>query len=495
MNKLLIRADASSTMGTGHVMRCLALAQGWQDLGGSVDLLSAELPEALADRCHSEGIGVQRLAPGEGDAESTAALAAQVDWLVVDGYHFEAPYLKTVAASGCRVLQIDDLGFDGDCEATLILNQNLTASPLLYPGVTEPEHLLLGGRHALLRREFRAPRPNRRFDGPARRVLVSFGGSDPCDFTRRAIEALLQCPDLKARIVVGAANPRLEALRALAAPAGSRIEVLSAVSEMVPLMDWADFALGAGGSSVLELAARGLPALIVAIADNQSAISTALHERGLMRSLGWHEQVDAATLAGALRELADDAPARARFSAAALELADGRGALRVAAEMLARTALDRLRLRPATEEDARLLLDWANDPAARAASFQGGAIGWEDHVAWLGRRLADPDCLLSLAETTEGEPAGVVRFDLGADGVATISLNLAPEQRGRGLAASLILAGCRELRRLHPAATVRALIKPENGASQKAFARAGFEPVDDVVVAGQAARCMIQRWA
>ena len=482
-------------MGTGHVMRCLALAQGWQDLGGCVDLLSAELPEALADRCRGEGIGVQRLAPGEPDAERTAALAAQADWLVVDGYHFEASYLRRVAGAGSRVLQIDDLGFAGGCEATLILNQNLTASPLLYPGVTEPEQLLLGGRHALLRREFRAPRPERSFDGPARRVLVSFGGSDPCDFTRRAIEALLQCPELQARVVVGAANPRLEVLRALAAPAAGRLEVLSAVSEMVPQMDWADLALGAGGSSVLELAARGLPALIVAIADNQTAISTALHERGLMRSLGWHEKVDAATLAGALREIAADASARARFSAAALELADGRGALRVVAEMLARTALDRLRLRPATEEDARLLLDWANDPVARAASFQGGAIAWEDHVAWLGRRLADPDCLLRQVETPGGEPVGVVRFDLGADGVATISLNLAPEQRGRGLAAPLILAACHEWRRMHPGTTVRALIKPGNEASQKAFARAGFEPAEDVVVAGQAARCMIQRWA
>lgn len=482
-------------MGTGHVMRCLALAQGWQDLGGEVALLAAELPEALAERCREEGIEVRRLPYGSADAEITAAQAAQADWLVVDGYHFEADYLAAVTGSARRVLQIDDLGSPEPSAAGLILNQNVTASPALYPWAADTENLLLGGRYALLRREFRAPRSPRRFNGPARRVLVSFGGSDPCDFTRRAIEALLLCPDLQAKIVVGAANPRLAELRALAAPAGARLEVLSAVTAMVPLMDEADFALSAGGSSVLELAARGLPALVVAIADNQTAISEALHTRGLMRSLGWHASVDVATLAQALTAFAADAKAREAFSLAALDLADGRGALRVAEAMLARSALDLLRLRPATEDDARLLLDWANDPAARAASFQGGAIGWEEHVAWLGRRLADPDCLFWLAETPAGEPAGVVRFDLAADGVATISLNLAPAQRGRGLASPLILAACQELRRTHPATTVRALIKPENTASQRAFARAGFEPVEDVVVAGQAARCMIQRGA
>jgi UDP-2,4-diacetamido-2,4,6-trideoxy-beta-L-altropyranose hydrolase len=482
-------------MGTGHVMRCLALAQGWQDLGGDVALLAVELPEALAERCREEGIKVRRLAPGAEDAEVTAAQAAQADWLVVDGYHFDAAYLAAVTGPARRVLQVDDLGMAEPSAAGLILNQNVTASPALYPWVTDLENLLLGGRHALLRREFRTPRPERRFEGPARRVLVSFGGSDPCDFTRRAIEALLNCPDLEAKVVVGAANPRLAELRALAAPAGACLEVLSAVTAMVPLMDWADFALSAGGSSVLELAARGLPALVVAIADNQTAISEALHARGLMRSLGWHESVGVADLAQALQDLAADACARAALSSAALGLTDGRGALRVAEAMLARSALDQLRLRPATEDDARLLLDWANDPAARAASFQGGAIGWEEHVAWLGRRLADPDCLLWLAETPEGEPAGVVRFDVDAEGVATISLNLAPARRGQGLASPLILAACQELRRTHPMATVRALIKPENLASQKAFARAGFEPVDDVVVAGQAARCMIQRWA
>ena len=480
-------------MGTGHVMRCLALAQGWQDLGGEVALLAAELPEALAGRCREEGIEVRLLAPGADDAEVTAAQAAQTDWLVVDGYHFDAAYLDAVTGSVRRVLLIDDLGQSEPVVAELILNQNVTASPTLYPGDTE--RLLLGGRYALLRREFRAPRVERRFEGLATRVLVSFGGSDPCNFTRRAIEALLECPGLQAKVVVGAANPRLAELCDVAAPAAGRIEVLPAVKAMVPLMDWADFALSAGGSSVLELAARGLPALVVAIADNQTAISETLQARGLMRSLGWHESVEVTELAQALQDLAADARSREALSAAALDLSDGRGALRVVEAMLSRSALDYLRLRSATEDDARLLLEWANDPATRAASFQGGIIGWEEHVAWLGRRLADPGCLLRLAETPEGEPAGVVRFDLGADDVATISLSLAPAQRGRGLATPLILLACQELRRTNLAVTVRALIKPENAASQRAFARAGFEPVDDVVVAGQVARCMIQRGA
>jgi UDP-2,4-diacetamido-2,4,6-trideoxy-beta-L-altropyranose hydrolase len=472
-------------------MRCMALAQGWQDLGGEAALLAAELPEPLAARCSEEGIEVRRLQPGAADEEMTAAQAAQCDWLVVDGYHFERHFMDAVTGAARRVLRIDDLGLTHPSKADLILNQNVTASPALYPWALESHRLLLGGRYALLRREFRAPRPERRFEEAARRVLVSFGGSDPCDFTGSAIEALLNCSELEAKIVVGAANPRLAKLRAQAAPAGARLEVLSAVTAMVPLMDWADIALSAGGSSVLELAARGMPALVVAIADNQTEICEVLQARGLMRSLGGHESVGVADLAHALQELAADAGARSALSAAAFSLTDGGGALRVASAMLACSALDNLRLRLAAEDDARLLFDWANDPAARAASFQGGAIGWEEHVAWLGRRLGDPNSLFWIAEAPDGEPAGVVRFDFDDEGVATISLNLAPARRGHRLASPFILAACQELRRTHPTATVRALIKPENLASQRAFARSGFEPADDAVAAGQAVRCMI----
>jgi RimJ/RimL family protein N-acetyltransferase len=137
--------------------------------------------------------------------------------------------------------------------------------------------------------------------------------------------------------------------------------------------------------------------------------------------------------------------------------------------------MSELVLRPATRADARLLFGWANDPSTRAASFSSAPIPWETHVAWLDRRLADPECRLWIGEADRWA-VGTVRVER-RHGDIEISVTIAPDARGRGLAAPLIRLGTSSWLADHPG-PVLAYIKPGNAASIRAFSSAGYAACD-----------------
>lgn len=136
-----------------------------------------------------------------------------------------------------------------------------------------------------------------------------------------------------------------------------------------------------------------------------------------------------------------------------------------------------MRLRPASVADAERLLEWRNDPEARAASRNRGEIVREEHEAWLAGVLADPGRRLLICELG-GEPVGQVRLDRLGEGRYEISVSLAPEARGRGLSSRSIELGVERLRRESPGAEVEAHVREGNGRSLSAFERAGFRRSD-----------------
>jgi RimJ/RimL family protein N-acetyltransferase len=129
-----------------------------------------------------------------------------------------------------------------------------------------------------------------------------------------------------------------------------------------------------------------------------------------------------------------------------------------------------VRLREATAGDARLLFHWRNDPQTREASLRSEPVAWNDHVEWLARVLADPARALYVAEDDRGA-LGTVRLDAG-DGGAVVSITIAPDRRGEGLATPLVAAACERA-----GGPVVAIIKPTNTRSVRAFEQAGFRRI------------------
>lgn len=338
---LVIRADASVAMGTGHVMRCLALAQAWQESGGAVLFaMVAPLPgiERVL-RSQAMGIYAMHATPGAADdARELASLCGRenAQWVVVDGYHFEADYQQRMKNAGFKTLLIDDLGQAGPYVADLVLNQNVYASEASYANRDKDTRLLLGSSYALLRREFRSWVGDRRTTIPvARNLLVTIGGSDPHNVTGTVLGALgsLKIPDIEIRIVLGGSNPHLETLSATVSRLANA-HLQTNVTNMPELIAWADLAITAGGGTCYELALMRTPMVLITIAENHARTCQELEQLGAALHMGWFHELSAARLSESITDLILNAERRRTMADNAGRLVDGFGAYRTLHAML-----------------------------------------------------------------------------------------------------------------------------------------------------------------
>ncbi len=337
MYPLIIRADANTKTGTGHVMRCLALAQAWQEAGGDVYFLTAFKLPAIETRLTDEGFKVILLdvEPGSRtDAEQTANIAHRLggDWLVVDGYHFGADYQKIIKDNKLKLLFIDDYGHAGHYYADIVLNQNIYAAETLYTNREPDTRLLLGAKYVLLRREFWRLRGwQREIPTAARKILVTLGGGDPDNVTLKVIRALqhVALDNLEVVVVVGGSNPHLASLRSAVEDSPYPVQLVYNVTNMQELMAWADIAISAGGSTCWEMAFLGLPNLIVVLAANQKLIAEALDQVGVAINLGWYDGITPDEIANVFSALVWQDKKLNEMSHQGQQLVDGGGVARV----------------------------------------------------------------------------------------------------------------------------------------------------------------------
>jgi UDP-2,4-diacetamido-2,4,6-trideoxy-beta-L-altropyranose hydrolase len=339
---LLIRADANMTIGAGHVMRCLALAQIWREKGGKVVLALSASNKALEPRLLAEGLELEVLsveAGSEADAVATVALALelQVCWMVLDGYCFDESYQKSISTSSCRVLILSDYFHATMFYATILLNQNLHACFDEYTRVAPGVKLLLGNHFTLLRREFWPWREKRqKHSGAVRRVMVTLGGGDADNVTAKILRGLEGLADLGFEVtaVVGANNPYWKILECLQAEAPIHIRLVRNLADMTPLMSECDLAICGGGATCWEMTFFGIPILPVILSANQQPIAESLDAAGVALNLGWHDQLKSVQVAAAVRKLSGDPTRMQRMSQLGQRLIDGWGVDRVFNEMM-----------------------------------------------------------------------------------------------------------------------------------------------------------------
>jgi len=341
MERLIIRADAGTRIGTGHIMRCLALAQGWKDAGGEVTFVTSCRAEGLLQRLRDEEFDIKLLSgayPDTDDWDITRDVLAVHPGarVVLDGYHFDEVYQRQVREAGHRLLVIDDNAHLKHYYADIVLNQNLHAEQLPYS--CEPyTSLLLGTRYVLLRREFLAWKEKLQREIPevACRVLITLGGGDSDNQTLKVIQALQEVaiPDLEATVVIGASNPHASALNEAAKQSRIPIRIVCDAKNMPELMSRADVAVAASGSTFWELAFMGVPSLVFVLADNQRYLADVLGKLGLAIVIPGCNNPSPTQLIQAATRLLEGAEIRAGMVLHLQELVDGEGVARIIIEI------------------------------------------------------------------------------------------------------------------------------------------------------------------
>ena len=298
--------DASRDIGTGHVMRCLAVAneakqRSWECIfvlrdpeddivkhisffDHRVKKLTSEDGRKVTDNATPHGNWLP--VPQIQDANETVEVICEFDpdWIIVDHYALDAAWLSIVEKSNVKILVIDDLG-DRELKCDVLLDQNLGASAEKYHGKLPSNcQLLLGPTFALLRSEFRAWRERSlkgRLNRDVEKILVTMGGVDTGNFTLRTLFELEKSEHAKKcvfTVVIGSSYPHTDALHEFVEETKLRISVLSDVKNMAEIMSKSDLCIGAGGSTSWERCCLGLPTISFAIADNQIGVLAELEK-------------------------------------------------------------------------------------------------------------------------------------------------------------------------------------------------------------------------
>ena len=334
---LLIRADCSREIGSGHALRCFALAAEWKERGGDVTFVGHCDGESIRRRFARSGITMEALQESPGsraDLDHTLREASRLGqpWVVVDGYAFDADYLAAIRVAGYRLLVVDDQAALVHYDADMVLNHNVGAESLDYRAPSGTT-LRLGPRYALLRREFlteRAPAPDA-VPRVARRLLVTLGGADGGDVLSVIAPALrdAQVAELEVLVVLGPINPRGSEIRRTLQEGGATVRIVTSTDDMASLMAWSEMAVSAAGSTILELAYMGVPALLVVVAENQARGGEAMARSGAAVVIGRSSSIKEKSLAKLITALAHDHEWRRAAAKAGRGLVDGRGADRV----------------------------------------------------------------------------------------------------------------------------------------------------------------------
>jgi UDP-2,4-diacetamido-2,4,6-trideoxy-beta-L-altropyranose hydrolase len=494
--RIAFRVDASRAIGTGHLMRCLTLADALVAEGHGCAFVARDHADAPLELIEARGHAVHRLlvkrrSGTDGDlahshwlpasqerdsAETLASLGDGFDWMVVDHYALDARWHGMMRQAVDRLLVIDDLA-DRQLDCDILVDQNLQEAVGRYAGLVRRTdcRTLLGPRFAIIAPAFERLRGDvlARPIGDVARLSVFLGGMDVSGATILALNALTKAgvDGLEVDVIANRQNPRFEEI-AEWCDARKAASLIPHASDMASLLARADLAIGAGGVTMWERCCLGIPSVVVIIAKNQRSGARAIAFEQAAVVAGDASELDEDRLASILGPLARDREQRSRLRTKSSALVDGKGRNRVVRAMTSPGAV----LREAAQEDCDAIWRWRNDPETRRYFFNPESVDLSAHREWFERVLGDPDRILLIAES-RGIPVGVLRFDV-VGLCAVISVYLAPGQTGRGLGTDMLLAGSAWLTRNRPAIrSIEAEVLPENIASCRAFAAAGYVPV------------------
>ena len=475
--RALFRCDASISVGTGHVMRCLSFSDTLRWAGWHCAFLTNPEARSIVPALERDAIDL---------VDSVAGAA--FDLAVVDHYGLDAHYERALANTNARVVVFDDLA-DRPHDCSVLVDSTPEPREQIYRASGAPTtRLLLGPRYAMIVDSWlsrrRAARDRLARGGKIERLFVSMGGTDPNNATGRVLAALAAARlDVHVDVVLGPQSPHRDAILRTQ---NEWLAVHVAHPEIAALAAEADLAIGASGTSCFERAVLGLPSILIPLADNQRCLANAFAAAGAAEILEPETLDMPMVVAERVSALALDSERRMRMSRRAAVLTDGRGRLRllaaIAGESKTRSG-EGVTLRLVELEDEAWLLELQRQKATRQFARNPIVPSASEHAAWFGAAVEDHR-LLTIIMSGE-RPCGMLRLDRLPGSKPTFEISIAVDGRSQrtGVArAALTLA-----RQLAPGADLVAMVKPDNAPSLALFAAAGYEAEGDDLYRSRAA--------
>lgn len=471
MSRVVFIFEAGKHLGVGHAMRCLTLADRLAAFGWQVQLAGFGETGPIVDDLSLGRFGnFFKL-----DDVDPTPLGGGWQWLVVDHYGLSQPFEKHARQIAQNLLAIDDLA-DRDHEVDLLLDMTLGRRAEDYGSrVRSDTKMLLGPQYALIKPAYLKPVADRS-DPKLQRLFVSLGGADPDNVTAKILLALAGSGlDLQVDVVLTRWMQHAATVQTLAMSL-PWVKIHRDLPDLATLMDQADLAIGAGGGTSWERCARGLPTLLVEIADNQRDVIAGLAAAGAAMSLGRPDSQMADRLIQLLREFRQNPARLQQLSAQALKICDGFGSSRVICAMAGEVITPRgvtVRLEPMEHRDEETLFRWQQKQEIRQFARNPLPPTYDEHRQWFRTRLGDPSRLL--AKVMLGDQAvGMARLDpRGETGGFEVSILIDPHVWGQGLAKGALSL----LRKIAAKSELHAFVQPQNQSSLALFAAAGYQPV------------------
>lgn len=490
--KIVFRVDASVLIGSGHVMRCLVLADALKSKEHEIFFACMPLKGDMRAYINERGYEVINLTAPENeltpthdadyvawlqksvdeDARDFVVAVSDADLVITDHYAIDNEWQSMVTkALNCRLFAIDDLA---RCHhADLVLDQTLGRESSDYD--ESRTRVLVGSEYALLKPSFANKREqalSRVLPESRAKVLVSMGGIDAPNATLRVLKALDGKVDADFTVLLSPRAPHFNVVKTWCA-SKTNVMHIEFCSDMASLMLSHDVAIGAPGTTSWERACLGLPNIIVPLADNQQLTCEQLvkHNAAIKIDI---DNIPDSLLQGYQTTLDQ----WQEFKQANLALCDGRGVRRVVFEIqhLFDNQSNSLSLCRALEDDIELVYQWQLHPETRRFALTPSVPTWDEHQAWMTRKLQSvSDYFYMVKDITSGRKLGVVRLDRQSEGHYLVSIFIEPNSYGKGIAFRVLAM----IDAIHPDITLHATVLKSNLASQKLFQKASYQQVDE----------------
>lgn len=497
--EVAFRVDASTYIGSGHVMRCLVLADELKRQGHGVCFYtrpqSGDLVELIRSRGHQVRLLVQPKEwmkptnssdyaawlqiPQIEDADNFVNLCTHVNVVVIDHYGIGSSWHTYIREKlSCKIVAVDDLVREHN--ADLIIDQTILRQAQEYKVKNINARVMSGTKFSILDPKFHEFRKSRVVANkvlPKRpKLLITMGGIDEPNATLKVLQELKSGVDTLPQVTVLLSKraPHYQLVNSFANQNPTWITHIEFVDDMAALMLEHDIAIGAAGSTSWERACLGLPSIVVPLADNQRTICTNLVKVGAALSF------ELSSLSELFNDLYHSLINNYEtIRAASLAICDGEGIQRIMKEINA-LQMNQLKLRNAASSDIQQVYDWQCEPETRRYALNKSTPTFEEHQAWMSRKLESENDFFYLIEWREQnsqilEQVGVVRLDEASPSVFTISIFISPDYFGKGIAKQAL----QEIDKLHPDITINATVLKDNKASQALFSRAGYTRIDE----------------